>query len=68
MTYIPDYYEANAADEEEPGDEPIVTAEVFLRDLAEKLRHLPPAAIGTDDYHSSRLYAIAESIENSRKA
>ena len=35
---------------------------VFLRDLADKLRHVP-VAYGTDDYHIDTLHEIASSME-----
>lgn len=63
MTYIPDHFETP-----DDGEDPAETAEEFLRDLGERMMHLAPAAIGTDQYHSDRLYAIAESIAKSRAA
>lgn len=61
-------FDAYTPDEEDDGVKPELTPSAFLRDLGEKLRHVPPAVAGTDQYHAERCVAIADQLDQMHDA
>lgn len=70
------YYVPPVVEEEDTEDEVDAEAEKdaedtlsdsdFLLDLAERLRHIPPAVAGTDGYHVERCEMIANDLKKTK--